>query len=116
MKYYFFYLQWLAGFLAFLFPGIQTPLRAAYLPIHTYFGTAGFIGVIASCLIGLNEKAIFSLTPQKYSSFAPEGVFINIIGLVFVIFGGLTVYIVTQERYRREPRPEDDVLLTGRAE
>lgn len=31
------------------------------MPIHVYFGIAGFIGVITSCLLGLNEKAIFAL-------------------------------------------------------
>ncbi|XP_063984835.1 transmembrane ascorbate-dependent reductase CYB561-like isoform X2 [Diachasmimorpha longicaudata] len=108
--------QWLAGLVSFLYPGIQTPLRVAYLPIHTYFGTAGFVGVIASCLLGLNEKAIFALGPQKYSQFIPEGVFINILGLFFAIFGGLVVYLVSQERYRRLPRPEDEVLLTGQSQ
>lgn len=53
--------QWLAGFLSFFYPGLQLPLRTSYMPIHVYFGIAGFVGVIASCLLGLNEKAIFSL-------------------------------------------------------
>lgn len=54
-------LQWVAGCVSFLFPGLQTPLRASYMPIHMYFGIAGFVGAIASCLLGLNEKAIFAL-------------------------------------------------------
>lgn len=54
-------LQWVAGFVSFLYPMIQAPLRAAILPIHVYFGTAGFITTIAACLIGLTEKALFVL-------------------------------------------------------
>ncbi|XP_015116736.1 cytochrome b561 isoform X1 [Diachasma alloeum] len=108
--------QWLAGLVSFLYPGIQAPLRAAYLPIHAYFGTAGFVGVIASCLIGLNEKAIFALGSDKYSDFTSEGIFINVIGLSFIIFAGLVLYLVSQERYRRLPRPEDEVLLTGQSQ
>ncbi|EZA54976.1 cytochrome b561 isoform X2 [Ooceraea biroi] len=103
--------QWLAGCISFLFPGLQAPLRASYMPLHVYFGIAGFIGAIASCLLGLNEKAFFVL--KNYSEFVPEGVLINFIGILLVVFGGLCVYLVTQEHYRRLPRPEDDVLLSG---
>ncbi|KAG7212564.1 hypothetical protein KM043_012865 [Ampulex compressa] len=101
--------QWVAGCFSFLFPGLHQPLRASYMPIHVYFGVAGFVGVIASCLIGLNEKAFFALN-NEYSS-KPEGIFINMVGLLLIVFGALTIYIVTQDRYRRVPRPEDDVLL-----
>ncbi|XP_016837722.1 cytochrome b reductase 1 isoform X2 [Nasonia vitripennis] len=107
--------QWLAGFLSFLYPMAQPSLRGAYLPVHVYFGTAAFIGTIAACLMGLTEKAFFALQ-SSYAELPGEAVLVNIIGLVFVIFGGLTVYIVSQERYRRLPRPEDDILLTGRNE
>jgi len=48
----------------------------------------------------------------NYQKFVGEGILINCIGLLFILFGGLSVYLVTQERYRRLPRPEDDVLLS----
>lgn len=102
--------QWLAGYTSFLFPGLQPPLRASYLPIHVYFGAAIFVCAIATCLLGLNEKAIFTLQ-AKYSLFVGEGILINLIGLLLILFGGLAVYLVSQERYRRLPRPEDVVLL-----
>lgn len=89
---------------------------------------------IATCLLGLNEKAIFTLQlvasrlfrkmikdrkihfsawnfRAKYSLFVGEGILINLIGLLLILFGGLAVYLVSQERYRRLPRPEDVVLL-----
>ncbi|XP_072753419.1 transmembrane ascorbate-dependent reductase CYB561 isoform X1 [Anoplolepis gracilipes] len=103
--------QWVAGCISFLFPGLQSPLRASYMPIHVYFGIAAFIGAIASCLLGLNEKAIFTLK-DKYALFTGEGILMNCIGLLFILFGGLSVYLVTQERYRRLPRSEDDVLIS----
>lgn len=104
--------QLLAGCITFLYPGLHMSLRVSYMPIHVYFGVATFIAVIATCLLGLNEKAIFSLQ-EKYSQFTSEGILINTIGLFFVIFGALAVYLVSQEQYRRQPRPEDDVLLTN---
>lgn len=105
--------QWLAGFLSFLYPGFRAPLRSSYLPIHVYFGVAGFVGVIASCLLGLNEKAIFTLKGD-YSKLVDEAVLINVIGLFLIIFGGLAVYLVSQERYKRLPKPEDESLVSGR--
>ncbi|XP_011494576.1 PREDICTED: cytochrome b reductase 1-like [Ceratosolen solmsi marchali] len=107
--------QWLAGLVSFLYPMIQPSLRAAYLPVHVYFGTAAFIGTIASCLMGLTEKAFFSIRNPSYDKFPAEGVLVNTIGLTLIIFGGLTVYLVSQARYKRFPQPEDDVLLTGRS-
>ncbi|XP_043255754.1 transmembrane ascorbate-dependent reductase CYB561-like isoform X1 [Colletes gigas] len=105
--------QWLAGFLSFLYPGLQVPLRASYMPIHVYFGIAGFVGVIASCLLGLNEKAIFTLN-DDYSKLVNEAVLINVIGLLIILFGGLSVYLVSQERYKRLSKPEDESLVSGR--
>ncbi|XP_029042817.1 transmembrane ascorbate-dependent reductase CYB561 [Osmia bicornis bicornis] len=107
--------QWLAGFLSFFYPGLQLPLRTSYMPIHVYFGIAGFVGVIASCLLGLNEKAFFSLK-DNYSKLVDEAVLINVIGLLLVLFGGVSVYLVTQERYKRYPRPEDESLVAGNSQ
>ncbi|XP_033225429.1 cytochrome b561-like isoform X2 [Belonocnema kinseyi] len=106
--------QWLAGSVSFLYPGVEAPLRTAYMPIHVYFGTAGFIAVITSCLLGLTEKILFVDKDNAYSKFGAEGVLINIMGLLFVIFGGLAVYLSSQDRYRRLARPEDDFLLSNR--
>ncbi|XP_068982495.1 transmembrane ascorbate-dependent reductase CYB561-like isoform X1 [Bombus flavifrons] len=107
--------QWLAGLLSFLYPGLQLPLRASYMPIHVYFGIAGFVGVIASCLLGLNEKAFFALG-NNYPNLVDEAVLINVIGLMLILFGGLAVYLVSQERYKRLPRAEDEALVGGRAQ
>lgn len=112
--------QYIAGLTSFLYPGIKAPLRAAYLPIHVYFGTAGFVAVIASCLLGLTEKILFvdskKVDAEKYANFGSEGVLVNVMGLLFVIFGGLAVYLSSQERYKRLARPEDDFLLSNRAD
>lgn len=40
-----------------------------------------------------------------------EGLLINFIGVLLVIFGAFVVYIVTKEEYKRQPRPEDNSLL-----
>ena len=53
--------QWLAGLVTFLFPGLASHLRAAYLPIHTSFGIMIFVMACATSLTGITEKLLFTL-------------------------------------------------------
>lgn len=98
--------QWLAGLLTFLFPGLRSSLRSAYLPIHQFFGMFIFAGAVTSALIGLTEKAAFI---KDITS--PEKVLINVAGLSVALFGGLVAYLLSQHKFRRRTT-EDEVLLT----
>ena len=53
-------LQWIIGFLSFMAPGIRMDLRAAYKPLHVFWGLAIFFGAVATALMGITEKVIFS--------------------------------------------------------
>uniref|UniRef100_A0A1A9V910 Cytochrome b561 domain-containing protein n=1 Tax=Glossina austeni TaxID=7395 RepID=A0A1A9V910_GLOAU len=106
-----FCLQYVAGFAAFLAPGAKQSVRAALLPIHVYFGLFGFILAIAAALMGITEKAIFSV--KDYSNLPSSGVMVNLCGVLYVTFGALVVYLVTNPNYKRKPLPEDTVLLTS---
>ena len=54
-------LQWVCGFVSFLFPKLSDGLRAAYLPHHKFWGLVIFVLVCAAALMGITEKAFFSL-------------------------------------------------------
>ena len=54
-------LQWIAGFLSFLFPMLPDKLRARFLPHHKFWGLAIFGLVIATVLTGISQKAYFIL-------------------------------------------------------
>ena len=53
--------QWVCGLVSFLFPGLASHLRAAYLPVHVFWGLLIFALACATSLIGLTEKAIFAM-------------------------------------------------------
>lgn len=55
------FLQWAAGFSAFLLPWAPNWLRAFYKPIHVFFGATVLMLSVASCVSGINEKLFFSL-------------------------------------------------------
>lgn len=102
--------QWVAGLVTFLFPGLASHLRAAYLPVHTSFGILIFVMACATCLTGITEKLLWSLKGE-YSQRAPEGVMANWIGILIILFGTLIVYLATNIKYKRLERPEDSLLL-----
>ncbi|XP_065359752.1 plasma membrane ascorbate-dependent reductase CYBRD1 isoform X2 [Calliphora vicina] len=109
-----FCLQYVVGFAAYLVPGAKESLRAAIMPLHIYFGLFGFVLAIASALMGITEKAIFSV--ENYSNLPSSGVMINLCGVLYVVFGGLVVYLATNPAYKRKAMPEDTALLTNGAE
>jgi len=53
---------------------------------------------------------------QEYKNYPKEGMFVNFLGLLFIFYGGLVVFMVTKPEFKREPKPEDGVLLTGALE
>ncbi|KAL7731717.1 hypothetical protein ACLKA6_018079 [Drosophila palustris] len=105
-------LQYVAGFMAFLVPGMRENYKIALMPLHVYFGLFGFVLAIASAIMGITEKAIFTLG-ANYSTLPASGVLANIIGVLYVIFGGLVVYLATEPSYKRKPIAEDTALLSG---
>ena len=56
-----FSLQWVIGFVSFLYPKLSEGIRKAYLPAHRLWGIIIFIMACATALMGITEKAIFSV-------------------------------------------------------
>lgn len=106
-----FLLQWVAGLITFLFPGLASHLRSSFMPAHIFFGLFIFTMACATALLGITEKAIFSLK-DDYKSKGAEATLLNWVGVLLIIFGVLVVYLAQNPRYKRLNRPEDEMLLT----
>lgn len=105
----FFAMQWLLGFVAFLFPGLRHSLRSSYMPLHVFGGLMIFGLATAAAVMGLLEKAIFTKT--SYSPLTAEGILINTIGITVTSLSLVIIYISTRWQYKRQPLPEDELLL-----
>jgi cytochrome b-561 len=123
--------QYVGGFVSYLYPGLRQNVKETYMPIHIFFGLCGFILSIAAALLGLSEKAFFtmwvirlpiifkiekfqfSLSSPDYSQLPPAGLLVNCIGVCFVVFGGMVVYLTTEGSYKRHALPEDVMLLVN---
>ncbi|XP_061741025.1 transmembrane ascorbate-dependent reductase CYB561 [Nerophis ophidion] len=104
-----FSLQWVMGLLFFLFPGASSWLRATYLPVHVFCGLVLLAMAVGTSLLGITEKLLFGIM-STYSSFPPEGVLANMLGVLLVCFGLLLAYLITRDQYKRPPNPEEEAL------
>ncbi|XP_073401965.1 plasma membrane ascorbate-dependent reductase CYBRD1 isoform X1 [Dendrobates tinctorius] len=98
-----FVLQLVVSIFVYLLPFTSVSLRAAFMPIHVYSGLLLFGGIIATSLMGITEKLIFSLKDPPYSKLPPHGVFVNTLGLMIAVFGGLIIWITTRSGWKRPP-------------
>ncbi|XP_078572100.1 transmembrane ascorbate-dependent reductase CYB561-like isoform X2 [Branchiostoma floridae x Branchiostoma japonicum] len=104
-----FALQWVLGMSTYLLPFASRWIRTLFMPYHRFFGLVIFAMSIATCLMGLTEKLLFTIA-DTYSSFAPEGILVNCLGLTLVLFGGFVGYIATREDWKRQPLPEEQPI------
>ncbi|XP_029937231.1 plasma membrane ascorbate-dependent reductase CYBRD1 isoform X2 [Myripristis murdjan] len=102
-------LQILLGIGVYLIPITPVSIRAAFMPIHVYSGLFIFTSVVATALMGITEKLIFSLKDPAYKNSPPEATFVNVLGILIVIFGALILWIATRTSWKR---PSDQVLHT----
>ena len=103
-----FTMQWTLGLVMFLFPGIALKLKAMYMPFHVFFGIVIFICAVASVLLGIKEKLLFTNGKlYNYSKFEPLGIVGNCICLFVVIFAIMVVYLVANPTFKRNAKPEE---------
>ncbi|XP_061697545.1 plasma membrane ascorbate-dependent reductase CYBRD1 [Syngnathoides biaculeatus] len=100
-------LQLVLGVGLYLVPFMPVSWKMAFMPIHVYSGLILFSSVIAVALMGITEKLIFSLNNPKYKDLPPEAVFVNILGLLLVVYGALILWIATRQSWKR---PNDQTL------
>ncbi|KAJ7415568.1 hypothetical protein WISP_77624 [Willisornis vidua] len=106
----FYSLQLFLGFAVFLLPFAPVYLRAALMPIHISSGLTIFATVIATALMGITEKLIFSLKTPAYRESPPEATLVNCLGLLLVVFGSLILWMASRPHWKR-PREENTKVL-----
>ncbi|XP_004707322.1 transmembrane ascorbate-dependent reductase CYB561 [Echinops telfairi] len=104
-----YFVQWLVGFSFFLFPGVSFSLRSRYRPQHIFFGATIFVFSVGTALLGLKEALLFKLG-AKYSTFEPEGILANVLGLLLASFSVAVLYILTRTDWKRPPQAEEQAL------
>lgn len=94
-------LQIVLGIALYLIPITPVSWKAAFMPLHVYSGLLLFTSIIAVALMGVTEKLIFGLQNPRYSESPPEAVFVNVLGVLLVVFGALVLWIATRTPWKR---------------
>ncbi|MCO5588441.1 hypothetical protein L7F22_042397 [Adiantum nelumboides] len=85
-------LQWVVGFVTFFFPGLAQSSRTTILPWHVFFGLFVYGLVLTTSELGFLEKLTFLQQNSTIAKFSAEAIFVNVTGLIVVLFG-LAVFI-----------------------
>jgi len=103
-----FSLQWVSGFLIFLFPGLKDHLRASYLDVHVFFGLMIFVSACASAFTGFTEKTIFGIWFKVHDKFDPTFTVANFTGYSIIIFAAMVIYLATNPKFKRVNKPVNE--------
>ncbi|XP_055339491.1 transmembrane ascorbate-dependent reductase CYB561-like [Paramacrobiotus metropolitanus] len=101
-----FSLQWIFGFIAFLYPKANLSLAKEYMPIHVFFGILLFGLLVVQALLGLTEEQFYDV--HNFESNTGEAALVNSTGYIIVFFGITGIYLMANPRFRRLPGQNDD--------
>ncbi|CAL9071261.1 unnamed protein product [Musa textilis] len=84
-------IQWILGFVTFLYPGASVFLRTAYLAWHVLFGVFVYLLAIATAELGFLEKLTFLETLGMLHRYSREAFLVNSTALVVILLGASVV-------------------------
>ena len=80
--------QWLAGFLAFFFPGAKPETRRAAVPWHAVVGLLVFALAVGTAQLGFLEKMTFLQGPPlSVAKYGAEALLVNFTAVVVLLLG-----------------------------
>ncbi|XP_054787667.1 transmembrane ascorbate ferrireductase 1 [Prosopis cineraria] len=83
--------QWIYGFVIFMYPGGDPGLRRVSVPWHIVFGLTVYVMAVAAALLGFLEKLTF-LEKSGLAKFGAEAYLVNFTCVVTVLFAALVVF------------------------
>uniref|UniRef100_A0A7N0TFQ9 ascorbate ferrireductase (transmembrane) n=1 Tax=Kalanchoe fedtschenkoi TaxID=63787 RepID=A0A7N0TFQ9_KALFE len=89
-----FFIQWVAGFITYWYPGGSKNSRATLMPWHVFFGVYIYALAVATATTGILEKATFLQTNNVISRYSTEALLVNSLGILIVSLGGLVILAV----------------------
>lgn len=96
-------IQWVAGFVTFLYPGASVPTRQVSLPWHTFGGVFIYILALTTATQGILEKLTFLMNGGGVEKTSTEAYFANSLGLLVYVLGGLVIFTaVTTDRIKED--------------
>ncbi|KAL3068356.1 hypothetical protein niasHT_030647 [Heterodera trifolii] len=109
----FYFIQYIIGFLTFLFPGASLSLRKFVLPFHQLFGLIIFICCTGAAFLGISEYAAWHHQCWTVDhNLCAQHLVSNLFGLSLVGYCFSVLLLVVNPRWKRKPLPEEECLNT----
>lgn len=86
-----FFIQGVAGFTTFWFPGGSTNSRLFLLPWHVFFGIFIYGMALATAAAGILEKSTFLQARKVISRYSSEAILLNFMGLMIIMLGAFVI-------------------------
>lgn len=102
--------QFVAGFVAFLKPGLAQHRRASLMPLHRFLGSAVLVLAGVAAITGIGELVIFMDRDGAYSKFAPLTFVANFAGISVVLMTLSAIYLLASPQYLRPRQAEEEPL------
>lgn len=93
---FFFFLQWIFGFVVFFYPGGSGTLRGESLPWHVVLGVTVFVLAVGNASLGFLEKLTF-LENSGLAKYGSEAFLVNFTAIVTILFGASVILSVLCE-------------------
>lgn len=100
-----FLFQFMAGFVAFLRPGVAPEARAQLMPWHRFSGVVIMVLSAVAVVTGIAEFAIFA--GDDYNKFKPITFVANLAGICVVLSAIGLGYLLTEPTYLRPTRADE---------
>uniref|UniRef100_A0A0D6R7M4 Cytochrome b561 domain-containing protein n=1 Tax=Araucaria cunninghamii TaxID=56994 RepID=A0A0D6R7M4_ARACU len=84
-------LQWLGGFITFLYPGASKTRRTSLLPWHLFVGLFLYVMAIVTAETGIMEKLTFQEINGGLDPFGSEAMLVNSTAIIILFFGMFVV-------------------------
>ncbi|KAJ7520625.1 hypothetical protein O6H91_19G014200 [Diphasiastrum complanatum] len=104
-------LQWMSGFLVFLFPRGAKKTRGRVLPWHVFVGLLVYIAAISSAESGIVELVALLQGRNAMGKFSPEARLANCLGLSLLLLGALVVLSSVLSSPSPATKPEDAIAI-----
>lgn len=104
-----FSIQFVFGFLSFVYPGLHSIYRRTLMPYHRFIGINIFVLFVLSVHSGIMEKLKASLN-KTYMELPPAALVANFLGVFVVVHAGLIVFLASMPEFKRLPLPEENKL------
>lgn len=96
-------LQWVCGFITFIFPSLSMSTKAIYKQMHMFWGIVIFCGACTAIVTGVMDISI-----TDYNKFTSEALMANFFGISAMLTATVVSYVVYNPDFIRQPQIEDE--------